>query len=69
MFAPICGEEASIRINSTLMGIAIHNATSTEGKEVSVNLAAGVRQDATGLLGTTVQLGDLVRPWPAMNRR
>ncbi|EJD06956.1 Zinc/iron permease [Fomitiporia mediterranea MF3/22] len=54
---------------STFMGIAIHNlsATSGEGHEVSssVNLAAAVRQTAQGLLGTTVQLADLVIPFVA----
>jgi zinc transporter 7 len=61
MCAGIHSEEALIRINSTIMGIAIHNATSTEGNDASQNLAAGVRRDAKGLLGTTVHLGDLVR--------
>lgn len=43
------------------MGIAIHNATASEsaGHEAT-NLAAGVGQWASGLLGTTVQLGDMV---------
>lgn len=45
----------------TFMGIAIHNLSATEGEHVeSMNLTAGVRQNATGLLGTTVQLSDLV---------
>ena len=49
---------------STFMGIAIHNlSTSTEGQQASIDLAAGVRQDAAGLLGTTVQLADLVSSW------
>ena len=42
------------------MGIAIHNATSTETENASLDLAAGVRQDASGIFGTTVHLGDLV---------
>ena len=42
------------------MGIAIRNATASDAEPVSVNLAAGIRQDASGLLGTTVMLGDLV---------
>ena len=43
------------------MGIAIHNLSATEDEPVeSMNLSAGVRQNATGLLGTTVQLSDLV---------
>jgi hypothetical protein len=44
------------------MGIAIYNATSLEGSNASQNLAASVWQEVNGLLGTTVQLGDLVPP-------
>ena len=47
------------------MGIAIHNvsASGAEGHGAAeiVNLAAAVRQEATGLLGTSVELSDLVR--------
>lgn len=44
------------------MGIAIHNlSASGHGEDASLDLAAAVRQTATGLLGTTVQLADLVR--------
>lgn len=50
------------------MGIAIHNVSTNTGSPgghadaaSSMDLAAGVRQDAGGLLGTTVQLADLVR--------
>ncbi|KAJ7745764.1 ZIP-like iron-zinc transporter [Mycena metata] len=50
----------------TFIGIAVHTATATEdGGHRSVDLAAGVRQDASGLLGTTVQLSDLVIPFVA----
>ena len=43
------------------MGIFIHNlASSDSGAEHGVDLAAAVRQDASGLLGTTVQMADLV---------
>ena len=45
--------------NSTFIGIAVHTATSAGVGKRSANLAAGVRQDATGLLGTTTQLSDL----------
>lgn len=45
----------------TFIGIAVHNAASAGGGSMIIDLAAGVRQDATGLLGTTVQLSDLVR--------
>lgn len=44
---------------STFIGIAIHNATSTDASQESIDLADGVRQTASGLLGTTVQLADL----------
>jgi hypothetical protein len=44
------------------MGIAIHNlSATTHAEDVSLDLAAAVRQNAAGLLGTTVQLADLVR--------
>lgn len=44
------------------MGIAIHNlSASTHAEDVSSDLAAAVRQTAAGILGTTVQLADLVR--------
>ena len=49
------------------MGIAIHNlSASTHAEDVSSDLAAAVRQTAAGILGTTVQLADLVR---ALNRK
>ncbi|KIY42854.1 Zinc/iron permease, partial [Fistulina hepatica ATCC 64428] len=47
----------------TFMGIAVHEAASAAGR--MINLAAGVRQDASGLLGTTVQYADLVIPFVA----
>ena len=43
------------------MGIAIHNLSASGAETAAVDLAAGVRQDASGILGTTVQLADLVR--------
>lgn len=49
----------------TFMGIAVHNLTSAEGEEVSSDLAAAVRQAAAGILGTTVQMADLVIPFVA----
>ncbi|KAF4613782.1 hypothetical protein D9613_007487 [Agrocybe pediades] len=49
----------------TFIGIAVHNATATDhGEPQLTDLAAGVRQDATGLLGTTLQISELVRPPP-----
>ena len=46
------------------MGIAIHNLSATSGEghgaATSGDLAAAVRQNALGLLGTSVQLADLV---------
>lgn len=47
--------------NSTFMGIAIHNLSASGAETAAVDLAAGVRQDASGILGTTVQPADLVR--------
>ncbi|KAA1467589.1 ZIP-like iron-zinc transporter [Dentipellis sp. KUC8613] len=50
----------------TFMGIAIHNlSASTNAEDESLDLAAGVRQDAAGILGTTVQAADLVIPFVA----
>ncbi|KAI0255001.1 Zinc/iron permease [Lactifluus subvellereus] len=50
----------------TFMGIAIHNlSASGHAEDGSLDLAAAVRQTATGLLGTTVQLADLVIPFVA----
>ncbi|KAF8501585.1 Zinc/iron permease [Russula emetica] len=50
----------------TFMGIAIHNlSVSAHVEDVSLDLAAAVRQTATGILGTTVQLADLVLPFVA----
>jgi len=51
----------------TFMGIAIHNMSSSESGtgESSLDLAAALRRDASGLLGTTVQYGDLVIPFVA----
>jgi len=46
--------------NSTFIGIAVHTATTIEGQILPTDLAAGVRQDANGILGTTLQLADLV---------
>ncbi|VDC06792.1 unnamed protein product [Peniophora sp. CBMAI 1063] len=50
----------------TFMGIAVHNLASVDGAEdVSGDLAAAVRQTAAGILGTTVQMADLVIPFVA----
>ncbi|KAF5359170.1 hypothetical protein D9756_003514 [Leucocoprinus leucothites] len=44
----------------------VHNATASDSDgSASINLAAGIRQDASGLLGTTVLLSDLVIPFVA----
>lgn len=46
------------------MGIAIHNLSATAGDDelsAPVDLSAAVRQSAGGLLGTSVELADLVR--------
>ena len=43
------------------MGIMVHNlSVSAHVEDASDDLAAAVRQTAAGLLGTTVQLADLV---------
>lgn len=49
----------------TFMGIAIHNLSASGTIAESLDLAAGVRQDASGILGTTVQPADLVIPFVA----
>lgn len=48
-------------LHSTFMGIGIRNLSAMSGlDEEAMDLAAAVRQTAAGLLGTTVQLADLV---------
>ena len=44
------------------MGIAIHSLAAAEdhADASTLDLAAAIRQDASGLLGTTVQYADLV---------
>lgn len=43
------------------MGIAIHNVSAGNGEDSkSMNLSAALRRDAGGLLGTTVEYGELV---------
>jgi len=49
----------------TFMGIAIHNLSASGAETMSVDLAAGVRQDASGILGTTARPADLVIPFVA----
>ncbi|KAF6754427.1 ZIP-like iron-zinc transporter [Ephemerocybe angulata] len=51
----------------TFIGIAVHNAaaTSADAEGPVLDFAAGVRQDANGLFGTTAQWGDLVIPFVA----
>jgi len=49
----------------TFIGIAVHNATTTTTEGQVSDLASGIRQDATGLLGTTLLLSDLVIPFVA----
>ncbi|KAJ7170880.1 ZIP-like iron-zinc transporter [Mycena crocata] len=51
---------------ATFIGIAVHTATASDdlGRH-SLDLAASLRQEANGLLGTTVQLSDLVIPFVA----
>ncbi|KAI0280845.1 Zinc/iron permease [Russula aff. rugulosa BPL654] len=64
IFAPLFGR-MFLQVG-TFMGIAIHNlSASAHVEDVSLDLAAAVRQTARGLLGTTVQLADLVLPFVA----
>ncbi|EGN98866.1 hypothetical protein SERLA73DRAFT_181563 [Serpula lacrymans var. lacrymans S7.3] len=49
----------------TFMGIAIHNLSASDVGNQSPDLAAGVQQAASGILGTTVQFADLVIPFVA----
>ncbi|KAG1872286.1 ZIP-like iron-zinc transporter [Suillus subluteus] len=56
---------AFVSICHTFMGIAIHNLSASGTMTESLDLAAGVRQDAPGILGTTVQPADLVIPFVA----
>jgi len=50
----------------TFIGIAVRNATSSLAETVHVlDFAGGIRQDASGLLGTTLQIADLVIPFVA----
>ncbi|KAK0469583.1 ZIP-like iron-zinc transporter [Desarmillaria tabescens] len=50
----------------TFIGIAVHNATSsTDSASFKLDLGAGARQNATGLLGTTLMIADLVIPFVA----
>jgi len=49
----------------TFMGIAIHNLSTSGGEIDALDLTASIRQQASGLLGTTIQLADLVIPFVA----
>ncbi|KAF9036247.1 hypothetical protein BJ165DRAFT_1507526, partial [Panaeolus papilionaceus] len=51
----------------TFIGIAVHEATASGAASHvdRVDLAAGVRQDANGILGTTLVAADLVIPFVA----
>ncbi|KAI0649363.1 ZIP-like iron-zinc transporter [Trametes meyenii] len=53
-------------VGATFMGIGIRNLSATAEVESHVSdLAAAIRQTAVGILGTTVQLADLVIPFVA----
>ncbi|KAG1744047.1 ZIP-like iron-zinc transporter [Suillus paluster] len=56
---------AFVSTPQTFMGIAIHNLSASGTITESLDLASGVRQDASGILGTTVQAADLVIPFVA----
>jgi len=49
----------------TFMGIAVHSLSSGGDADEALNLSAAVRQSAAGILGTTVQMADLVIPFVA----
>jgi len=49
----------------TFMGIAIHEATSTGAHSNSMDLAAAIRGQGAGLMGTSAQPADLVIPFVA----
>ncbi|KAI0956102.1 hypothetical protein AcV7_006596 [Taiwanofungus camphoratus] len=52
--------------SSTFMGIGIRNLSASGSVDSeATDLAAAVRQTAAGVLGTTVQLADLVIPFVA----
>ncbi|KAH9856565.1 Zinc/iron permease [Lenzites betulinus] len=60
------GSPADAPHYSTFMGIGIRNLSATaEVENHASDLAAAIRQAAAGLLGTTVQLADLVIPFVA----
>ncbi|KAJ3714079.1 ZIP-like iron-zinc transporter [Lentinula raphanica] len=57
---------AFVRLPGTFIGIAVRNATaSSKDTERTIDFASGIRQDASGLLGTTLQMADLVIPFVA----
>ena len=47
------------------MGIAVHNLSASDAGTGATDLAAAVRRTAEGVLGTTVQMADLVIPFVA----
>ncbi|CCM03098.1 uncharacterized protein FIBRA_05218 [Fibroporia radiculosa] len=49
----------------TFMGIGIHNLSASGTEAEATDLVAAIRQTAAGILGTTVQLADLVIPFVA----
>ncbi|KAF7312476.1 Zinc/iron permease [Mycena indigotica] len=63
---PACFREAELPPNRTFIGIAVASGSgASESHSDRNDLAAAVRQDANGLLGTTTQLADLVIPFVA----
>ena len=49
------------------MGIAIHNLSASGAISEPLDLAAGVRQDASGIFGTTAKPADLVIIYHSLN--
>ncbi|KAF5327170.1 hypothetical protein D9619_004119 [Psilocybe cf. subviscida] len=65
-FVSLSNSSEKLLLTRTFIGIAVHTATATSDNESQLtDLASGVRQDATGLLGTTLQLSELVIPFVA----
>lgn len=49
-----------VELDRTFMGIAIHNLSASEEAAEQSDLVAALKGTAAGILGTTVQMADLV---------
>ncbi|KAG7089377.1 hypothetical protein E1B28_011067 [Marasmius oreades] len=52
-------------MSRTFIGIAVASSSGDTHSNKGVNYAAGLRQDASGLLGTTLLINELVIPFVA----